>query len=348
LTGEELVRAPLLAVDRLTTVFDLPSGPLRAVDEVSFDIHPGETVALVGESGCGKSLTGLSIMGLVRAPGRIAGGRVLFRGRDLLTLDERAMRAVRGAEIAMIFQEPSTALNPVFTVGDQIADALRVHGRGGRREAKARAIELLKEVQIAQPAARADDYPHQLSGGMRQRVLIAMAIACRPALVIADEPTAALDRTVQARVLDLLQEMKSRFGLSLLLIAHDLAVVAQMADRVLVMYSGRIVEHGPIQSILRNPQHPYTRGLLSAQRLESSSRLPPADRSVRSAVLSSSACVFYPRCPDRFEPCSVHAPSDLVVGSDHGARCHLFDSRWRGEQAPTRETGEGTRDDGAR
>ncbi len=337
---------PLLTVDNLTTVFDLPTGLFRAVDEVSFDIHPGETVGLVGESGCGKSLTALSIMRLVRPPGRIAGGRVEFGGRDLLTLDQRAMRAVRGARIAMIFQEPAAALNPVFTVGDQIADALRVHGRGGRREAKARAIELLEEVHIAQPAARANDYPHQLSGGMQQRVLIAMAIACQPALVIADEPTTALDVTVQARILDLLREMRSLYGLSLLLIAHDLAVVAQMADRVLVMYSGRIVERGPVQSVFGNPQHPYTRGLLSAERLEALSRLLPADRSVRSAKLSSVACVFHPRCPDRFEPCTVCAPPDLAVGSGHSARCHLLDPRWRGAPGLTREVDEGNRDHG--
>src|SRR6058998_949849 len=248
---------PLLAVEHLTTVFDVSSGPVAAVDDVSFEIRAGETLGLVGESGSGKSVTALSIMRLVQPPGRIAGGRVWFKGRDLLTLDERMMRTVRGAEIALIFQEPMTALNPVFRVGDQIAETLLVHGRATRREAWAAAIELMKAVHIPDAASRVNDYPHQLSGGMRQRVMIAIALACRPALVIADEPTTALDVTIQAQILDLLREMKSALNLSLLLITHDLGVVAETADRVAVMYAGRIVETGPVRQIFRTPQHPY-------------------------------------------------------------------------------------------
>jgi ABC-type dipeptide/oligopeptide/nickel transport system ATPase component len=234
------------------------------VDDVSFDVAAGETLGLVGESGSGKSLTALSIMRLVEPPGRIAAGSIRFKGRDLLTLPEAEMRRVRGAEIALIFQEPMTALNPVFTVGDQIAESLLVHGLATRREARARAIELLRAVKIPDPATRVDDYPHQLSGGMRQRVLIATAIACRPALVIADEPTTALDVTIQAEILDLLREMKTALNLAMLLITHDLGVIAETADRVAVMQSGRIVEQGAVRAVLKAPQHPYTRSLLAA------------------------------------------------------------------------------------
>src|SRR5262249_52473899 len=248
----------------LTTVFDLPSGSVAAVDDVSFEIREGETLGLVGESGCGKSVTALSILRLVQPPGRIVRGVVLFKGRDLLALSETEMRAVRGAEIALIFQEPTTALNPVFTIGDQIGEALLVHHRATRREARRRAIELLEAVRIPDASARVRDYPHQLSGGMRQRVLIAIALACKPSLIIADEPTTALDVTIQAQILDLLREMKSAFDLALLLITHDLGVIAETADRVAVMYAGRIVEEGPVRSVFHQPKHPYTRGLLAS------------------------------------------------------------------------------------
>jgi ABC-type dipeptide/oligopeptide/nickel transport system ATPase component len=254
----------MLEVSHLTTVFDLPTGPLPAVDDVSFEVAAGETLGLVGESGSGKSVTALSIMRLVQPPGRIAGGTVTFKGQQLLSLSEREMRAIRGAEIALIFQEPMTALNPVFTIGDQIRETLLVHRRVARRAARARAVELLESVRIPDAAARIHDYPHQLSGGMRQRVLIALALACRPSLVIADEPTTALDVTIQAEILDLLREMRSAFNLSMILITHDLGVIAQTADRVAVMYAGRIVEQAPVRDIFRRPQHPYTRALLAA------------------------------------------------------------------------------------
>ena len=318
----------MLDVSHLTTVFDLASGPATAVDDVSFEIRPGETLGLVGESGSGKSVTALSIMGLVQPPGRIAGGRILFKGRDLLSLPEAEMRKVRGAEISLIFQEPMTALNPVFTIGDQIAEALLVHGRATRREAKRRSVELLEAVRIPDPAGRVNDYPHQLSGGMRQRVLIAMAIACKPSLVVADEPTTALDVTIQAEILDLLRDMKNTLNLSLLLITHDLGVVAETADRVAIMYAGRIVEHGPVRAIFRNPQHPYTRGLLaSLPGIVRGQRLRAIDGTVPVLGAFPVGCAFHPRCPDRFEPCTTAPPPEYPVGDEHGARCYLHDSR---------------------
>ena len=254
----------LLRVDRLTTVFDTVSGPFAAVDDISFEVSRGETLGLVGESGSGKSVTALSILRLVRPPGRIVGGKIVFKGRDLLTLDHEAIRQVRGAEIALIFQEPSTALNPVFTVGDQIGEAMIVHGRAGRRQARAEAIKLLDAVRIPDAARRVDDYPHQMSGGMRQRVMIAIALACRPSLVIADEPTTALDVTIQAEILDLLREMRAAYHLSLLLITHDLGVIAEMADRVAVMHRGRIVEEGVVRAVFNSPTAAYTRTLLAS------------------------------------------------------------------------------------
>jgi ABC-type dipeptide/oligopeptide/nickel transport system ATPase component len=252
---------PLLDVQHLSVTF---GGPSPAVDDVSFQMAAGETLGLVGESGSGKSVTAFSILRLLQPPGRITGGSVMFQGRDLLTLPESEMREVRGAGISLIFQEPMTALNPVMRVGDQIAEALLVHGKATRGEARARAVELLDAVKIPDAARRVRDYPHQLSGGMRQRVMIAIALACRPPLVIADEPTTALDVTIQAQVLELLRELKARYNLALLLITHDFGVIAEMADRVAVMFKGKLVEHGPVRDILRHPSHEYTRNLLAA------------------------------------------------------------------------------------
>jgi oligopeptide/dipeptide ABC transporter ATP-binding protein len=317
----------VLEIEHLTTVFDLASGPAPAVDDVSFEVRAGETLGLVGESGSGKSITALSIMRLVQPPGRIARGRIRFKGRDLLTLSEPDMRAIRGAEISLIFQEPMTALNPVFTIGDQVAETLLVHGRATRHDVMPRVVELLEAVRIPDAASRTRDYPHQLSGGMRQRVLIAMAIACKPSIVIADEPTTALDVTIQAEILELLREMQSTFNLSLLLITHDLGVIAETADRVAVMYAGRIVEHGPVRAVLRTPQHPYTRGLLAS--------MPGAARGGRLRAIEGAVpllgafppgCAFHPRCPDRFEPCDASAPAEYAVGPLHGARCYLHDT----------------------
>jgi len=252
---------PLLDVQHLSVTF---GGPTPAVDDVSFQIAAGETLGLVGESGSGKSVTAFSILRLLQVPGRIIGGRVIFEGRDLLALSEGEMREVRGAGISLIFQEPMTALNPVMRVGDQIAEALLVHRKATRAEARDRAIELLDAVKIPDAGRRVRDYPHQLSGGMRQRVMIAIALACRPRLVIADEPTTALDVTIQAQVLELLRELKGRYNLAILLITHDFGVIAEMADRVAVMFKGRLVEEGAVRDVLRNPRDEYTRNLLAA------------------------------------------------------------------------------------
>src|SRR5262245_36341504 len=329
----------MLEVAHLTTVFDLASGPAKAVDDVSFEIRSGETLGLVGESGSGKSVTALSLLRLVQPPGRIAGGQIHFKGRDLLTLSESNLRKVRGAEISLIFQEPMTALNPVFTIGDQIGEALLVHGLTTRREARNRAIELLEAVRIPNAEARVRDYPHQLSGGMRQRVLIAIAIACKPSLVVADEPTTALDVTIQAEILDLLREMKRTLNLSLLLITHDLGVVAETADRVAIMYAARVVERCPVRSVLRSPQHPYTRGLLaSLPGGERGQRLRAIEGSVPVLGAFPAGCAFHPRCPDRFEPCTGMPPAEYAVGEGHGARCYLKDERLAAHRlAPSRD-----------
>jgi len=252
---------PLLDVQDLRVVFEGTRRDVTAVDGVSFQIAPAETLGLVGESGSGKSVTALSILGLLQAPGRIAGGLVLFEGRDLLTLPERDMRQIRGARISLIFQEPTAALNPVMRIGDHVAEALAVHGRTGTDR---QAIELLHAVHLPDAERRARDYPHQLSGGMRQRVVIAIALACHPALLIADEPTTALDVTMQAQILELLRELRARYNLALLLITHDFGVIAEMADRVAIMYQGALVEQGPVRQILRAPVHDYTRTLLAA------------------------------------------------------------------------------------
>jgi peptide/nickel transport system ATP-binding protein/oligopeptide transport system ATP-binding protein len=329
MTADSTSQPSLLRVEHLTTVFDLASGPAPAVNDVSFDIRVGETLGLVGESGSGKSVTALSIVRLLQPPGRVASGRIIFNGRDLLALSEPAMRQVRGAGIGFIFQEPMTALDPVWTVGDQIAEALRVHERAGKSDARARATRLLEAVRIPDAGRRVDDYPHQLSGGMRQRAMIAIALACSPALVIADEPTTALDVTIQAEILELLKEMKSSFGLSLLLITHDLGVVAQAADRVAVMYAGRIVESGPVRDVLRSPHHPYTKGLLRS--IPGTGARGAKLRTIDGAVPLLSAmpggCAFHPRCPDRFEPCASELPRPTTIESGHDACCHLHASR---------------------
>jgi oligopeptide/dipeptide ABC transporter ATP-binding protein len=322
----------LLSVRGLTTAFDLGGRTVAAVNDISFDVRGGETLCLVGESGSGKSVTALSIMRLVQPPGRIAGGSILFRDRDLLTLSEAEMRRVRGAEIALIFQEPMTALNPVLTIGSQIAEALLVHGRANRAEAHRRAIELLDAVKLPDPSRRVRDYPHQLSGGMRQRVLIAIALACRPALLIADEPTTALDVTIQAEILDLLREMKSQFRLSLLLITHDLGVVAETADRVTVMYAGRLVEESPVRELFHAAKHPYTQGLLASMPgATPGTRLRAIEGTVPDIGALPPGCAFGPRCPQHFARCDTAPPPLFDVGLEHQARCYLHEPG-RGDQ----------------
>ena len=304
----------LLSVQHLTTVFDLSSGVAPAVIDVSFHVDPGETLCLVGESGSGKSVTALSILRLVQRPGRIANGRILFKGRDLLTLDEQAMQKVRGAEIALVFQEPMTALNPVFTIGNQIEETLMVHGIARGRAARARAVELLEAVSIPEPHRRVRDYPHQLSGGLRQRALIALALACAPSLVIADEPTTALDVTIQAQILDLLRDLQQRLGLALLLITHDLGVVAEMADRVAVMYAGRIVEEADVHALFGDPRHPYTQGLLaSIPGGARGSKLQAIRGTVPPIGQLPPGCAFAPRCPHRFAPCDAAPPGVTII-----------------------------------
>jgi oligopeptide/dipeptide ABC transporter ATP-binding protein len=314
----------LLSVEHLTTGFDIGGRFVPAVIDVSFHVDAGETLCLVGESGSGKSVTALSLIGLVQPPGRIERGQILFRGRDLRQLGEREMQKIRGAEIALIFQEPMTALNPVFTIGNQIEETLRVHGRATRRTARQQAIELLHAVSIPDPEKRVRDYPHQLSGGLRQRALIAMSLACDPALVIADEPTTALDVTIQAQILDLLRSLQQKMGLAILLITHDLGVVAEMADRVAVMYAGRIVEEAPVQQLFADPKHPYTRGLMASipggapgARLRAiQGTVPPLGELPR-------GCSFTPRCPNRFEPCPKAPPGITDFGNGQTVKCYL-------------------------
>jgi len=316
----------LLQIENLHTFFYGESGVARAVDGVSFSVGAGETIGLVGESGCGKSVTALSVLRLVRPPGRIEpGSRILFEGRDLVTLDERQLRTVRGARIAMIFQEPMTALNPVFTVGEQIAEVVRIHSKTTRRDAWQRAVEMLQIVGIPAPAERAKEYPHQLSGGMRQRVVIAMALVMNPALVIADEPTTALDVTIQAQILELLQQLQGRFGMSIVLITHDLGVVAETVSRVLVMYGGEIVEEAPVKTLFAEAHHPYTEGLLAAMpRLgESRERLRTIPGTVPPPTRWPEGCRFHDRCPYAWERCTREHPPLYQIGGGHVSRCHL-------------------------
>ena len=316
---------PLLGVQHLRTVFRLADGrEPAAVDDVSLAIGRGETLGLVGESGSGKSVTALSIVRLVLPPGRITEGRVELDGRNLLDLAEPEMRAIRGRRIGFIFQEPMVALNPVYTIGFQIEETLAVHGLASGAAARRRAVELLDAVRVPDPARRARAYPHQLSGGLRQRAMIALALCAEPALVIADEPTTALDVTVQAEILDLLREMRRAFSLSMLLITHDLGVIAEMADRVAVMYGGRIVELATVDRIFRVPAHPYTRGLLASIPTGlPGERLAAIPGTVPGLGSLGAGCAFADRCPERFDPCGEKAPEISWVEPNHEVRCYL-------------------------
>jgi oligopeptide/dipeptide ABC transporter ATP-binding protein len=315
---------PLLDVRGLSTEFRGRRGTVRAVDRVSLSVPRGGAVGVVGESGSGKSVTALSVMRLLAEPaGHIAEGQILFEGTDLATLGPREMDALRGQSIAMIFQEPMTSLNPVLRVGDQIAESVLLHGRGGRAEAKARAVEMLRLVGIPDPARRAADYPHQMSGGMRQRVMIAIALACDPRLLIADEPTTALDVTIQAQILDLLRRLREQLGTAIMLITHDLGVVAEFVDEVVVMYAGRVVERADVASLFRQPGHPYTEGLLrSIPRMGTSARRLSQ---IRGAVPSPTAfppgCRFHPRCDQAQPICAKLVPPLFEIGTGHAAAC---------------------------
>jgi len=313
----------LLEIDQLQTYFDTDGGLVRAVDGVSYSVEEGETLAVVGESGCGKSVTALSILRLVAVPpGRYAGGEIRFEGEDLLVASEERMREIRGNDIAMIFQEPMTSLNPVFTVGDQIVEAIQLHQGLGAAEARERAIQSLHRVGIPAPTRRIDDYPHQMSGGMRQRVMIAMALACHPKLLIADEPSTALDVTIQAQILELLRRLQEEAGMAVLLITHDLGVVAETAHRVVVMYAGKIVEQAPVKELFASPRHPYTLGLLRSlpNPAGPEQRLIPIDGNVPDARHMPDGCRFHPRCPRAKERCVSEEPP-LVAEDGRKVAC---------------------------
>jgi oligopeptide/dipeptide ABC transporter ATP-binding protein len=317
----------MLEVKNLKTEFRTEDGSFLAVDDVSFQVQNGKTLGIVGESGCGKSVTSLSILRLIQNPGRIVGGEILFNGKNLLKLSDEEMRQIRGNDISMIFQEPMTSLNPVFTIGDQIEETIRLHQKGlSAAQIKERAIEMLRLVNIPAPEKRYEEFPHQLSGGMRQRVMIAMAISCNPKLLIADEPTTALDVTIQAQILDLMRKLKSEFGASMILITHDLGVVAEMCDEVIVMYAGKIVEHGSIEDIFYRPKHPYTRGLLdsiphfeSGHRLEKLRTIPGM---VPSLTNLPKGCRFYDRCLKRQDNCQLAMPALIPMSETQEAACY--------------------------
>jgi oligopeptide/dipeptide ABC transporter ATP-binding protein len=318
----------VLQVKNLKTVFFTNSGLFRAVDDVSFSVRRGETLAIVGESGCGKSVSALSIMRLVpNPPGRIAGGEVLLEGTDVLSLGEAEMREIRGNRISMIFQEPMTSLNPVMRIGDQIAEAVRLHRSMTERQAREQAVEMLRLVRIPEPARRAQEYPHQLSGGMRQRAMIAMALACRPALLIADEPTTALDVTIQAQILALILDLQKELGMGLILITHDLGVVAQTAQRVIVMYAGKKVEEADVETLFANPLHPYTRGLMASipalptANRATSARLAEIPGTVPSLVRLPPGCAFAPRCALALDRCRAEYPPLENFGRGQVAAC---------------------------
>jgi len=326
--------APLLDVQDLRTFFHVMDGTVRAVDGVSFSIGRGRTLGVVGESGCGKSVTALTIMGLLEIPpAEVASGTIVFEGQDLLSLPEDDMRRLRGNQMAMIFQEPMTSLNPVFRVGDQIAEAVRQHMSVSKAEAADRAVKALRRVGISSPERRARQYPHELSGGMRQRVMIAMGLSCEPKLLIADEPTTALDVTIQAQILELIRQIQQETGAALMLITHDLGVVAEMVDEVMVMYAGRVVEHGSVDEVFLQPKHPYTEGLLASipSKGMRGQRLNVIKGTVPNPFNMPGGCNFAPRCPHRFEPC---ADQDPVLGRVDGRDVACW--RWQPWETPAR------------
>jgi oligopeptide/dipeptide ABC transporter ATP-binding protein len=317
----------MLSVEDLKVYFFSEERISRAVDGVSFEVRKGETVCLVGESGCGKTVSALTVMRILpMPPGRIMGGRILFDGRNLLDLDEEQMQKIRGSRIAMIFQEPMTSLNPVFTIGDQIEEAIGIHEDLGREELRERCIRLLRDVGIPSPEERVKDYPHQLSGGQRQRVMIAMALACDPDLVIADEPTTALDVTIQAQILSLFRELKRKREMSLLYITHDLGVVSKIADRIYVMYAGVVAEQGTVKQIFREARHPYTQGLLASlpSRAKRGRTLHSIPGAVPNPAFKPSGCPFHPRCPYAIDPCRAVFPALCDYGEGHLSRCPVL------------------------
>ena len=327
---------PLLEVQDLKISFFTEKGEIRVVDGIDFNIESERTLGVVGESGCGKSVTALSIMGLLERPGRIVGGRILYRNNsrtvDLTRLPPQSqdMRSIRGNEISMIFQEPMTSLNPVHTVGTQIKEAIFTHQDLGHKEVREKAIRMLRAVGIPSPAKRIDEYPHQLSGGMRQRIMIAMALSCNPSLLIADEPTTALDVTIQAQVLELIEELRQEFRTAILFITHNLGVVARESDEVIVMYLGRVVESAPTREIFRHPAHPYTEGLLASMpslTIRQNRRLVPIEGVVPDPAEPPPGCVFHPRCPHMMEVCRAESPLLKEIAPGHAASCWLHQTR---------------------
>jgi len=325
----------LLEVKNLKTYFFTDGGVVKSVDDVSFNVKPGKTLGVVGESGCGKSITSLSIMQLVETPpGKIVDGEIIYNGENLLNKDKDEMRKIRGGEIAMIFQEPMTSLNPVFTVGQQIMEALMIHTDMDKTKAKERAIEMLKLVKIPLAEKRFNEYPHQLSGGMRQRVMIAMALSCNPKLLICDEPTTALDVTIQAQILDLINELKEKLGTSIMMITHDLGVIAEVADDVMVMYAGKIVEYGTADQIFETPMHPYTHGLMNCiPKLndEEETRLHVIPGMVPSPDRMPKGCAFCPRCSEAKKICEEKMP-ELMEVNGQKVRCFKYTSEWEGAE----------------
>jgi peptide/nickel transport system ATP-binding protein len=324
-----MTAGPLLEIRNLKTFFDVRGGVLKAVDDVSVTIDPGETLGLVGESGCGKSVTAASIMRLIpMPPGRIAGGEILFDGIDIVKQSESAMRKIRGKMISMIFQEPMTSLNPVFTVGDQVAEVIGLHEKLSGREIRDRVIEAFRLVRIPAPESRIEEYPHQMSGGMRQRVMIAMALACHPKLMIADEPTTALDVTIQAQILDLMNKLKEETGASILFITHDLGVIAEMAQKVAVMYAGKIMESADVETLFAEPKHPYTVGLMSSIPIlgigKKQKRLSTIAGVVPSLFKLPKGCLFNERCTAVRKECVTMEPPMIDLGNGHIVRCHIY------------------------
>lgn len=332
-------KKPLLEVKNLKTYFYTEDGVVRAVDGVNFHVYPGEVLGIVGESGCGKSVTSLSVMRLISVPGKIVEGEIIFDGKDLVKASEEEMMQVRGNRISMIFQQPQSALNPVFRAGDQISEVLNIHQDFGREAGRDRAVELLKLVGIPEPESRADSFPHELSGGMSQRVMIAMALACVPDLLIADEPTTALDVTIQAQILDLMRDMRKQLGSAMILITHDLGVIAEMANRVAVMYAGEVVEESPVASLFDAPHHPYTKGLIGSIPVlgEVRERLDVIPGSVPNLINLPPGCRFAPRCRARVEHnlniCTEQHPDLVEVSEGHKARCWLYQDA-AGHKAP--------------
>lgn len=319
----------LLKVKDLKTYFFTDKGIIKSVDGVSFNIREGETLCVVGESGCGKSITAMSILKLIAKPGKIVDGYIEYKGKNLIQLSDAQIRSIRGKEISMIFQEPMTSLNPVFRIGEQISEILLLHEKISKQNARKKSIDMLKLVGIPRAEKVVDDYPHQLSGGMRQRVMIAMALACNPKLLIADEPTTALDVTIQAQILSLMNNLKNKTNTSIMLITHDLGVVAQMADFVIVMYSGRVVESAPVIDLFKNPKHPYTQGLLAAMpNLEDDKkRLSTIEGAVPNPINLPKGCYFAPRCEHCMEICLKEHPALYDISENHKARCHLYNDK---------------------